>query len=473
VFFYFQNITNNKEDIMARISQETIEEVRAVPILDLAIALGDNPKRTGKQYQVFCPNPNHSENTPDTYIEPNKNIFNCFGGGGCGAKGNDSLRYYGWHEHGEYENKLFVKCVKGVAETMGITIKYDDGSVEGSKKPKKKYKPREIFNETPAQSDKVVDQVYRAFLSLCPIKENHARELLMERKYQKDEVMSIQLRSVPTMQEWIPILRTLRNKKYPLEFVPGFSQRFIPDGYETPFPVELMQRDDERKGYWVFVPSASAGYFIPVRNEFGHIVRLRVRRDTGSPKYIWFSSYDNSRTEENILKVRRKGASSGAPVNVVPPVSLIPNWEVGTDLCDYFKTDVVIATEGEHKSYISAKLLKLVLLGAPGVGNFKEILPIIQRWEVKKFIIAYDMDALNRKDDSEKEVKKQKTIFEKLKEFALEVHKLGIDVYLWTWNISDAKGLDDLLLATKTPVEVNLRTGDKKLVNLKELHNVA
>lgn len=59
---------------MARISQETIEQVNSVSILELAEVLGDQPRRAGKQYQICCPNPQHQENTPDTFIEPNRNI---------------------------------------------------------------------------------------------------------------------------------------------------------------------------------------------------------------------------------------------------------------------------------------------------------------------------------------------------------------------------------------------------------------
>ncbi|MFG3613432.1 DNA primase [Rummeliibacillus stabekisii] len=95
---------------------------------------------------------------------------------------------------------------------------------------------------------------------------------------------------------------------------------------------------------------------------------------------------------------------------------------------------------------------------------------MIKQWGVKKFIIAYDMDSLQREDDSIKSAKKQKNLFTILQSFATEVMKLGVDCCLWTWNMSDGKGLDDLLLSNKLPIEINLRTGTKKLVNLKELH---
>ena len=83
------------------------------------------------------------------------------------------------------------------------------------------------------------------------------------------------------------------------------------------------------------------------------------------------------------------------------------------------------------------------------------------------------MDSLKKNDSSEKSEKKQKNIFAKLQEFAKEVGALGIEVILWTWDIKDGKGLDDLLQGDKLPLEVDLRTGARKLVDLKELYLVA
>lgn len=100
--------------------------------------------------------------------------------------------------------------------------------------------------------------------------------------------MTLGFRSTPNAQEWITILHNLLSKGYPLERVPGFVQRFIPDGYQLPMPLELMVRDEERKGFWAWSLSCGIGYFIPVRDQFGRITRLRVRCDKGKAKYVWF-----------------------------------------------------------------------------------------------------------------------------------------------------------------------------------------
>lgn len=457
---------------MTRLSQETIEQVKAVPVLELASLMGDQPRKIGKQYRIYCPNPKHHENTPDAYIEPNRNIFKCFGAGGCGCGGNDAISYFSWHEFGGYEPKEhFLKSLKGVAELMGIPIKNEKGEIlqAGASNfvPRQK---RPQATELEPQSAEVVDQVYRTFLSLCPIRQHHWDEWTQERQYSEADIDQLMLKSVPSNEEWVSIYTVMCQNGYPFERIPGFSQRLLLDVYDNPMPVEFCERDDSKKGHWAYFPSATSGYFVPVHDEFGRIIRLRIRKDNGKPKYIWFSSEHNIEIETHELKMRKNGVSSGAPINVVVPTNVLRTWNPGEHLSNIFKVDTVIATEGEHKATISANLLSLNVWGAPGVGNFRDMLPMIKQWGVKKFIIAYDMDTLQREDDSIKSAKKQQNLFTILQSFATEVMKLGVDCCLWTWNMSDGKGLDDLLLSNKLPIEINLRTGTKKLVNLKELH---
>ncbi len=462
---------------LARISEQTIEEVNAVSILDLADALGVHTKRVGKQYQIPCPNPGHQARVSDnTFIEPNKNLFKCFA---CEASGSSAFSYYFWHEYGRgydktnlEDKKAFPKIIEEIAKLIGIPILYDDGSYV---KSEKQYRPRvKQIVELEPLSDKVCDQVYRAFLSLCPIRQEHAVEWLQERRYSKDDVVSLSLRSVPSPEELVPILQKLIAKGYPIARVPGFVQRLMPPNLATQYPPELLEEDSQGRGYWVWtLSSGKGGYFIPVRDRFSRIVRLRVKRPAGKPKYIWFSSTDNTAIETKTALLRKNGVSSGAPLHIAPPVSQLKVWEVGTDLADIHNVSVVIATEGEHKAQVSANFLNVVLIGIPGVGNFEPVIPLLRDWGTKKFILAYDMDTLKREDDSLKSQQKQKRLFDILTEFAKEVMKLGIEVLLWTWDIKDGKGLDDLLQHRKLPFQINLRTGERKLVDLKQLYEVA
>ncbi|MDQ0255527.1 hypothetical protein J2S74_002909 [Evansella vedderi] len=458
-----------------RISQETIDEVRAVSIVDVASRLGDNMKRVGTTYRVPCPNPNHFERTPDTYIKPSKNIFKCFGGGGCGAKGGDALSYYAWHEYGAWDPKQhFRDAVIGVAELMGIAIEYEEGSYspKGNTSQKPKKKPRKAapprFQEIKSRSANDCDRIYRKFLEKCPIYEEHAKEWLgPKRQYTKKHVLNIGLRSVPSnLDEVFKIIRTLLDDGESLDRVPGFTRRLKKNG------------DPSEESHWYWTINVSKGYFIPVRDEKGRIVRLRVATG-GKPKYIWFSSSPNvfekdgewvfddplmeKDKENNLFRMRRGGAPSGAPLNVVVHNALLDSWESGTSITDICKMDTVICTEGEHKSNISAERIKLPVIGVPGVGNYKDVLPLVKGWETKKLILAYDMDSL--KSESKVEGKNQQ-VFDHLAEFAKQLMGSGIEVSLWTWNAEDGIGLDDLLLGKKLPIEIDLRTKKQKPVKI-------
>lgn len=79
---------------------------------------------------------------------------------------------------------------------------------------------------------------------------------------------------------------------------------------------------------------------------------------------------------------------------------------------------------------------------------------------------------LQKEDDSIKAVKKQQNLFQTLKDFSLEVMKLNVDCYLWSWDMKDGKGLDDLLLRGMLPIEYNLTTGERRTVDIKDLEKL-
>lgn len=446
---------------MGIISESTIEQVKRVPVLQLAEALGYELKRVGSSYHILCPNCGGK----NTYINPAKNIFKCFGNkhtGMCGCAGNSAISFFNWHQFGSNDTKNFPQCVIGIAELMGIPIEYEDGTKHIPKRMsrrKRQFTPIKQQQEQVAQNPEVVDKVYRAFLSLSPIRKEHAQEWL-GRRYTKEEIKLIKLRSVPDFKEAASILLTLKSKGYPLERIPGFTQKFFT--YKPDYPEELLEYDQTNKGYWAWTITAYSGYFIPIRDILGRIVRLRIRREKGDPKYIWFSSAENFHIEQDKRKWRKGGASSGAPLNIAPPPNVLRNWE--GDIADYCDTSTLIAVEGEHKAAISAKILKKVVVGVPGVSNYKAIIPLLKDWDVKKFIIAYDMDSI--KDQGEG---KNQQVFDFLVAFAKDVIKVGIVTCVWTWDPAHGKGLDDLLLNKCSPMEINLLTKERKMVDIKNI----
>jgi hypothetical protein len=445
---------------MARsISSHTIEAVKNVSVYDLAVRMGHQVKSAGsRSWVTYCPNPNHGyEKTPDTYIDKYKGNFICFGGGGCGCKGGDAITYYSWSQYGEWNQKYFLDCVIGIAEIMGIPVVYNDGSsiADEAMRPEiiKNTTPRPVITDVEPQPDDVCDRVYRRFLSLCPIYEEHVNEWRSKRQYSDEEIVAIGLRSIPREYSEInSIIKTLLSEGYNLERVPGFTQKLRRNG----------NPQNPKDWYWTI--AAMGKYFIPVRNELGQIVRMRVSTGRPDRKYTWFSSGPNIEFEQDPAKMRKGGASSGAPLNIVGPYQVLQQWDPGVEITSYFRADFVVTTEGEHKSYISANRLKKIMIGMPGVGQYKEVIPTLKRWGTKKLAIAVDMDALLAKD---KEGGKNKNVFEHLTEFAKQaLEEEGIEVVIWCWDPQLGKGLDDLLLAGKLPIEIDLRTRERRPVHV-------
>jgi hypothetical protein len=444
---------------MARsIHPETIEAVKRVTVVDLVEKMGRFIKSAGsRSWKIYCPNPSHGyEKTPDTYIDKQKGNFICYGGGGCGCQGGDAITFYSWSQFGKWDKKYYLECIVGIAEIMGIPVIYNNGTSahDFERRPATiSTPPRPVIKDVEPQPDDVCDRVYRRFLSLCPIYQEHVDEWRTKRRYSDEEIVAIGLRSIPKEYTEInSIIKTLLSEGYVIERVPGFTQKLRRNG----------NPQNERDWYWTI--AAVGKYFIPVRNELGQIVRMRVATGLTKPKYRWFASGPNIEFEKDPVMMRKGGASSRAPLNIVVPHQVLRTWEPGDEITTCMNAEMVVATEGEHKSYISANIIKKILIGMPGVGQYKEIIPMLKRWGTKKLAIAVDMDALTAKDE---EGGKKKNVFEHLVEFSKQaLEEDGIEVVIWCWDIKLGKGLDDLLLGGRTPIEIDLRTRERRQVSV-------
>lgn len=454
-----------------KISEATIDEVSRVHVLELAQRMGHWTKVSGSYTTVYCPNPNHHENTPDCKIKNTTGVFNCFGGGGCGAKGG-ALQYYAWATYGSWNVKQhFRDTVKGICEIMGIPLQYENGNIEQPTGFTKPYEPKPVPESIPARDPEDCDRVYRRFLQLCPLYREHAEEWITKRKYTKQQILAIGLKSIPkTYEEKNAIIRTLIKEGYDLERIPGFTRRLRSNG------------DPKKLSDWYWSMNAFGKYFIPVRDDKGHIVRLRLATGDSKKKYTWFSSEPtvkplhengefigvedpNSYRQEPLPLSRMQwgGCSSSHHVNIVIPASYLEYWEAGDEVTSIYSFDYVLITEGEHKANIVASMINTLVIGVPGVGLYKEVLPLLRNWGVKKLVIAYDADAFTVKKD-EQEQEKANAVFKNLIDFSNEILESdGIELHFWIWNIADGKGLDDLLISgKKIPIDYNVATKEKK-----------
>lgn len=105
------------------IPDEKIEEIRAA--VDIVDVVSDyvQLKRSGSRYKGLCPF--HQEKTPSFSIDPDKNLYYCFG---CGA-GGDVFTFLQ-----EIESVSFIESARMLAERTGIPLPEDDIDPEQASK---------------------------------------------------------------------------------------------------------------------------------------------------------------------------------------------------------------------------------------------------------------------------------------------------------------------------------------------------
>ncbi len=98
------------------IAKSCIEQIRAA--CDIADVLGSylQLKRAGNSFKALCPF--HKEKTPSFHVNPQRQIFHCFG---CGA-GGDVFKFVMQHE-----NVDFSTAAKLLAQRASISIQYEAG----------------------------------------------------------------------------------------------------------------------------------------------------------------------------------------------------------------------------------------------------------------------------------------------------------------------------------------------------------
>ena len=97
------------------IPDEKIDEVRAAA--DIVDVAGDyvQLKRSGSRFKGLCPF--HNEDTPSFSIDPDKNLYYCFG---CG-NGGDVFKFVQ-----EIEGVGFLEGVRMLADRYGIPLPEED-----------------------------------------------------------------------------------------------------------------------------------------------------------------------------------------------------------------------------------------------------------------------------------------------------------------------------------------------------------
>ncbi|MFZ0389050.1 MAG: DNA primase, partial [Calditrichia bacterium] len=96
---------------MAKVPEHLIDRIRESHDIVEVISQYLNLKKTGRNYQALCPF--HTEKTPSFSVNPEKQIFHCFG---CGEGGNVFTFLM------KYEKISFIDALKKLAEPAGISL---------------------------------------------------------------------------------------------------------------------------------------------------------------------------------------------------------------------------------------------------------------------------------------------------------------------------------------------------------------
>lgn len=177
------------------------------------------------------------------------------------------------------------------------------------------------------------------------------------------------------------------------------------------------------------------GLLIPVVDAGDRVIGLRVRVDgeTDSGKYRWVSTSTG-------------GAISvdGHTCHVCYPGGWF-GWRGWGS-----RSPLVVVTEGEIKAAIASRRLAVPVVSVPGVGNTGHVCETVaeivavdcgetDRGQVT-VAIAYDADAGSNPHVDANE-----------RRLARELQDAGYRVVRWDWSLTDAKGLDELLVAGLLP----------------------
>lgn len=195
-------------------------------------------------------------------------------------------------------------------------------------------------------------------------------------------------------------------------------------------PRTLLNQKAEQPSYWSI--AAPPGLLVPVRNLFGQIVALKIRRLDGThPKYLYLSSLDKG------------GKGPGAPVHI--------------PLSDQARQTVRL-TEGELKADVATDLSSTLTISIPGISSWRKSLGVLKDMGCRRCHLAFDMDAHHNFH-----------VARALKSTAIYFIENGLEVLLETWD-PNFKGIDDCLLAGE---KITLHSGGSAIKLIQKVQHQA
>lgn len=251
------------------------------------------------------------------------------------------------------------------------------------------------------------DRVYRGLLQRLPLVDDHIAQL-RQRGLSDAEIAARQYHSLGKERVSAAAALSIEHGADPLIRVPGFKVRDKADGSGKRWTI-----------------GGSAGLLIPVRDQVGRVVALKIRKD---------EAVDGQRYQILSSREGDKGVSPGAPPH-------FPLW-----ISDASRpTEEGRITEGEIKADVATVLSGIYTVGIPGIGQVNTALEVVEQMGWRRVRLAVDMDARSNTQVASA----ARRLFEALQ-------GRDVDLVLEVWP-AQYKGIDDALAAGAT---IELREGD-------------
>lgn len=176
----------------------------------------------------------------------------------------------------------------------------------------------------------------------------------------------------------------------------------------------------------------ATGLLIPVRDEAGNVLALKVRADRSDAKYIWFSS------------AAEGGASPASPAHV--PFGAA---EMLAAIVESGGERVVRVTEGPLKADVATGLSGVVTVGIPGATAVRALVPALKSLDVQVVRLAWDSDARKRPKDPRRTNHVAGGLEFAAHLLAQELPGARVEIETWAHDSAtfEPKGVDDALFA--------------------------
>ncbi len=296
---------------------------------DVISLLGiEQPKNGRSSYYVQCPCCDDSPRHKHLNINLKKEVFRC---PRCGISGGIFDLY------SLYTNVPRDKVRKALVEKLGVPE-------QNNNRPNRNIPVKEE-TECPIMDIETRHATYSALLSKLTISADH-RENLLNRGLTDRDIDSLGYKTTPVVG-MTTIARQLRMEGHYLAGVPGFYR--------------------DSSGSWSFI-GEKRGILIPVRDRFGRIQGLQIRRDNvAKRKFRWVSSTE-----------LKDGCRAEGWTHLAGPVR-----------------PLIVLTEGPMKADVIHALTGMTVLAVPGVNTLTQLeltLKDLRQEGLTEIKTAFDMD---------------------------------------------------------------------------------